>query len=316
MFRVGWLYDPLFCVHDTGRSHVESPQRLTVILAELQRRNLLAELNLVSFRRAAPEQIALVHDPAYVELVQMMCDEGFSYIGSSDTRVSPRSYDVASQAVGAVLGACQAMMEGKIDRAFCAVRPPGHHAEIDHAMGFCLFNNVAIGAEFLVRKWGVSRIAIVDFDAHHGNGTQHCFEARSDVFYVSLHERSASLPFPGSGQAGERGTGTGEGYTLNVPLDRGTGEQAYLSALQRFVIPALDSYRPEILMLSAGFDALAGDPLCHLALKPESYRSITDALSELAVRYAEGRMISVLEGGYDLDQLGPAVACHISGLLG
>jgi acetoin utilization deacetylase AcuC-like enzyme len=139
---------------------------------------------------------------------------------------------------------------------------------------------------------------------------------RSDVFYISLHERSASLPFPGSGQAGERGTGPGEGYTLNVPLDRGTGEREYLGALRKFVIPALISYRPEVLLVSAGFDALAGDPLCHLALKPESYRPITEALSDLAVRFAEGRMISVLEGGYDLDQLGPAVASHISGLLG
>jgi acetoin utilization deacetylase AcuC-like enzyme len=315
MFRVGWLYDPLFCVHETGPSHVETSQRLTVILDELRRRNLLPALELVAFQRATPDEIAIVHDPVYITLVQMMCDEGFSFVGTSETRICGRSFDAAAQAVGCVLGACNALMEGRVQRAFCAVRPPGHHAEIDRAMGFCLFNNLAVGAEFLVRRWGVSRLAIVDIDAHHGNGTQHFFEDRSDVLYISLHERPGSLPFPGSGHANERGSGPGTGYTLNVPLDRGTRETEYLRALTNLVIPALISFRPEVLMMSAGFDALAGDPLCHLALKPESYRLITEKLSDVAVQFAEGRMISVLEGGYDLDQLGPAVAYHILGLL-
>ena len=313
--KVGWFYDPLFLEHDTGPSHVERAARLSVVIQALRENGLLQLLHPVSFCRATPDQIAIVHDPAYVSLIRMMCDEGFSFVGTEDTRIGARSYDAAAQAVGAVLGACNAVMDGRITRAFCAVRPPGHHAEADRALGFCLFNHVAIGAEHLVRRHGMTRVAIVDIDAHHGNGTQRFFESRRDVLYVSLHERPASLPFPGSGEACETGVDRGAGYTVNIPLSRGSDERTYLAAVRDVALPALESFRPQVLLISAGFDGLAGDPLCHLALRPTSYHAITQILTPVADRFAQGRIISVLEGGYHMDQLGPAVCAHVQALL-
>jgi acetoin utilization deacetylase AcuC-like enzyme len=314
--NVGWFYDPLFLAHETGPSHVECAERLSVVLDSLRQQGLLQRLRPRSFCRATADQIALVHDPAYVNLIQMVCDEGFSFVGSEDTRISAFSYDAATLAVGAVLAACDAVMDGTVTRAFCPVRPPGHHAEADRAMGFCLFNNLTIGAEHLVHRHGVTRIAIVDIDAHHGNGTQRFFEQRCDVLYVSLHERPASLPFPGSGEADETGVNMGKGYTLNIPLSRGSDERAYLHALRKDAVPALESFEPQVLLISAGFDGLTGDPLCHLALHPESYGAITEVLAGVADRFAKGRIISVLEGGYQLDQLGMAVCAHVKALLG
>jgi acetoin utilization deacetylase AcuC-like enzyme len=181
-------------------------------------------------------------------------------------------------------------------------------------MGFCLFNNVAAGAQYLVRNHGLSRVAIVDIDVHHGNGTQHLFESRSDVFYVSLHERPASLPFPGSGHADEVGLGPGKGYTLNVLLDRGSGPAEYLAALDDAVCPAVDRYRPQFLLISAGFDALMGDTISSISLEPGSFGLITERLVQLAERHCNGKLVSILEGGYDLSTLGPAVVEHIRAL--
>jgi acetoin utilization deacetylase AcuC-like enzyme len=245
----------------------------------------------------------------------MMCDAGFFFVGARDTRVCPLSYDIAALAAGAVLAGSRAVLSGQVRRAFCAVRPPGHHAESDQALGFCLFNNVAIAAEQLIRQHGLSRVAIVDFDVHHGNGTQHIFEQRSDVFYASLHERPGSLEFPGSGEADETGIGPGAGFTLNVPLQQGSGEPQYLAALDRQVVPALESYQPEFLLVSAGFDGLMWDRVAHLNLEPSSYGPITQRLVQVAERHAAGRLVSVLEGGYYLPQLGQAVAAHVRALL-
>ena len=313
--KLGWIYDRRFLDHDPGPSHVERPERLEVIVRALQRAGLLDAMDALPFQAATAEQLALVHDPAYVDLVRMMCDDGFTFIGSSDTCIGPRSYDVAALASGGVLAACDAVLEGRVRRAFCAVRPPGHHAEADQALGFCLFNHVAIAAEHLVRNHRVPRVAIVDFDVHHGNGTQHLFESRRDVFYVSLHERPGSLDFPGTGAAEERGSGAGEGYTLNVPLDRGSGDAEYRAAFEHQVLPALDWYRPEFILISAGFDALMWDRIAHLSLEPASYRWITQTLVRAAERHAGGRLVSVLEGGYDLANLGPAVAEHVRALM-
>jgi acetoin utilization deacetylase AcuC-like enzyme len=244
-----------------------------------------------------------------------MCDEGFGFVGSQETTICRWSYDVAALAAGGVLAACDAVVSGRIDRAFCAVRPPGHHAESDQALGFCLFNNVALGAEYLVRRHALSRVAIVDFDVHHGNGVQHIFESREDVFYISLHERPASLPFPGSGEADETGRGIGRGFTLNIPLSPGSGEREVLAALDEQVLPVLDRYRPQILLLCAGFDGLMDDAVAHFCLEPRSYGLITERLTGLAARHASGNLISVLEGGYDLPNLGSAVVAHVKALL-
>ncbi|MBN2477154.1 MAG: histone deacetylase [Pirellulales bacterium] len=311
---VGWIYDRRFLDHQTEDVHLERPERLEVIVETLREAGLLQRMRPIAFRLATPEQLAMVHEPAYVDVVRMMCDEGFTAIGTPDTQVCPRSYDAAALAAGGVIAACDAVMAGEVRRAFCAVRPPGHHAERDLAMGFCLFNNVALGAEHLIRRHGLSRVAIVDFDVHHGNGTQHAFESRRDVFYISLHERPGSLPFPGSGEVEEEGVGPGRGFTLNVPLSFGSGEAEYLAAIRDQVLPTLDRFGPEFLLLSAGFDALGSDMIAHVALDPRSYGLITEALVAAAETHAHGRLVSVLEGGYDLCNLGRAVVAHVAAL--
>ena len=313
--KLGWIYDRRFLQHDTGPTHIEQAGRLDAIVRALGAAGLSERLRPLAFCAATAEQLALVHDPAYVDLVRMMCAEGFTFIGSQDTVICPRSYDVAALAAGGVLAACDAVMSQLVPRAFCAVRPPGHHAESDRALGFCLFNHVALAAEHLIRHDGLKRVAVVDIDAHHGNGTQRIFESRRDVFYVSLHERPASLPFPGTGEAEETGCGAGRGSTLNVPLDAGAGDRQYRDAFQQHVLPALDSYRPEFLVVSAGFDALMWDPAAHLSLEPASFGWITELLVRTAERHAGGRLVSVLEGGYCLSHLGAAAVAHVRALL-
>jgi len=313
---LGLIYDRRFLDHNTGDVHPERPERLRVILEALDGAGLLDRMVRLPFRQATAEEIARVHEPAYVDLVQMACDEGFTSIGCGGTGICGKSYDVAALAVGGMLAACDAVMAGEVSRVFCAVRPPGHHAEADRAMGFCLFNNVALAAEYLVGRHGLERVAIVDVDVHHGNGTQHLFESRRDVLYVSLHERPGSLPFPGTGKATEQGIGEGRGYTLNVPLSRAAGEGEYRAAMAEEVLPALEQFRPQFLLVSAGFDALWSDGIAHLCLEPESFGWITRELVGLAERQCQGRVVSVLEGGYCLDHLGQAVAEHVAGLQG
>jgi len=312
--KIGWVHDPRFLQHDLGGVHVERPARLQVILEALREASLLDQLVSLRFSAATAEQLALVHDPAYVELVRLMCEGGFTFIGSPDTYLCGESYHVAALAAGGVLAACDEVMAGSVTRAFCAVRPPGHHAEFDQASGFCLFNHVALAAEYLVRKHGVARVAIVDFDAHHGNGTQHIFERRRDVLYISLHERPESLAFPGTGGAAETGLGDGVGYTLNVSLNRYCGPRDYLEAVDQRVLPALHRFEPQVLLVSAGFDALSGDNVANLSLDPESFGPLTDRLIAVAQHHSQGRMVSVLEGGYDLAHLGSAVAAHVRAL--
>ena len=311
---IGLIYDRRFLDHDTGDVHPECPARLNVIMESLREEGLLDRLVPLPFRQAKAEEIVLVHEPAYVDLIRMVCDEGFTGLGDGDTKLCEKSYDVAALAVGGVIAACDAVMAGTVRRAFCAVRPPGHHAEADRAMGFCVFNNVAVAAEHLIRNHGLERVAIVDFDVHHGNGTQHIFEERADVFYVSIHERPGSIRFPGTGEETEIGIGAGCGFTLNVPLSRGVGDAEYRDAFERQILPRLDEYRPEFLLLSAGFDALSADTISHLRLEPESYGWMAELLLEAAGRHCMGRTVSVLEGGYHLDYLGAAAAAHVVGL--
>lgn len=314
--RVGLMYDPMFRFHETGSHHIECPERLGVIMDELERAGLAHQLVPVQARRATDDELAMVHDPAYIHLLRLMCDEGFNFIGTRDTQICPASYDVAAFAAGGVMAACDAVMAGQLDRVFCAARPPGHHAEYDQAMGFCLVNHVAIAAEYLVRQYELQRVAIVDFDVHHGNGTQHFFERRSDVMYISLHERPGSIGFPGTGEAHETGIGEGRGATLNVLFNRASGENEYRAALTDQVAPALDAFQPQFLLLSAGFDALMWDRVSHISLPPTAFQTITDLLVRAADQWAEGRVVSVLEGGYDLAHLGQAVAAHVRALLG
>ncbi len=313
--KVGWVYHRRFLDHQTGKAHVECPERLAVIVDALEEARLLDRLQRLEFGPATLEQLALVHDPAFLDIIRILCEEEFTFIGDSATSICSSSYEVATLATGGVLAACDAVVTGTIDRAFCAVRPPGHHASADQAMGFCLTNHVAVAAEHLVRECGLERVAIIDLDAHHGNGTQQIFDSRCDVLYISLHERPESLPFPGTGHAHEVGSGAGRGSTFNIPLDRGSGVSAYLAAIKQTVAPAFEAFAPEFVLLSTGFDALAWDDVAHLSLDAQEFGVITRPLVELANHYAHGRLVSVLEGGYALGHLGTAVVSHVQALL-
>jgi acetoin utilization deacetylase AcuC-like enzyme len=264
---------------------------------------------------AAPAEdrdILLVHPERHLQRVRQKCELG-GYLDQGDTPVGPGSFEAAMMAVGMVLTCCDAVAEGEVRRAFTPVRPPGHHAETNAAMGFCLFSNVAIAARHLIQRRGVARVAIVDFDVHHGNGTQAIFAADSQVFYASIHE-DAAVCYPHSGYAWERGVGAGRGATLNCPLPVGSGDGACMLALTEQVIPALEKFRPEFLLLSAGFDAHHADPLAELRLTEEGYDAMTRRLVSFADATCGGRIVSVLEGGYDLRSLGRCVVRHVMAL--
>ncbi|MGE5612272.1 MAG: histone deacetylase, partial [Bacillota bacterium] len=229
------------------------------------------------------------------------------------TPAGPDSYEIAMLAVGATLRACDAVMKGEVTRCFVAERPPGHHAEPDRAMGFCLFNNVAIAAKYLQQAYGVERTAIVDFDVHHGNGTQLCFEDDPSVFFASLHQHPQTI-YPGSGYDWEIGVGPGQGYTMNLSFNPGAGDEEYLSAVDTRIVPALEEYRPQVMLMSAGFDAHRDDPLAQIELSEEAFEVMTRALARVTEFEGKGRVISVLEGGYNLRALGRSVVRHLMGL--
>ena len=311
---VGWVYDDFFLKHDVGPSHPERPERLRAIVEALEAAGLLDRMKPLKFGMAIAQDIGAVHDPAYVDLVRIACEQGLTFIGSNDTRICPQSYGVALLAAGGVMAACDAVMAGEVGRAFCAVRPPGHHAEPDQAMGFCLFNNVAVAAEHLARRHGLKRVAIVDFDVHHGNGTQHIFEERADVLYVSLHE-TPERTFPGTGFAVETGRGAGAGCTLNVPLWLGSDDATYRRMLREKVLPAVQAYEPQMLLISAGFDAACDDPMSRINLSTDAFGWITRELVSVADGCCGGRIVSTLEGGYNLTTLAQGVVEHVRALM-
>jgi acetoin utilization deacetylase AcuC-like enzyme len=232
-----------------------------------------------------------------------------------DNQICKDSYDIALLAVGGILKTIDLLMEGQLDNAFCAVRPPGHHAEANRALGFCYFNNVAIAAKYLQEQWGIQRVGIVDFDAHHGNGTQQAFIGDPTVFYYSIHEHP-SFSFPGTGREFERGIDEGYGFTLNSPVLPGQGDEAYQELLPRDLFPAFASFKPEVILLSAGFDAHADDDMSNINLSTEGYSWIMQSLVELADEHANGRLISILEGGYSLKRLPELIKNHVEILLG
>jgi len=293
--------------HDPGRGHPERPARLKAVLSALEA-PAFAGLE----RRIAPlaeiEQIARVHARLYVERV-LQAIPSSGYVGfDPDTIASSGSGEAALRAAGAVTAAVDAVVAGEARNAFCAVRPPGHHAEAGRAMGFCLFNNVAVGAEQARKVHNLARIAVVDFDVHHGNGTQHMFQRDADLFYASTHQ----WPFyPGTGAADE----TGVGNIVNVPLAPMSGSPEFRAAMTEIVLPALRRFRPDLLLVSAGFDAHADDPLASLRLGEADFEWVTRALVAVADECCGGRVVSTLEGGYDLSALAASAAAHVRALM-
>jgi len=307
---VGWVYSPFLLRHNTGASHPERPERLGAVVSALERCGLLDGLVPLSFDAAALAVLEEVHEPAYIALVRMACEQGMTFVGCRETIICPESYDVARLAAGGVLAACDAVMTGRVDRAFCAVRPPGHHAGPDQGMGYCLFNYAALAAHRLRSRHGLDRVAIVDWDVHHGNGTQRFFESHDDVLFISLHE-SPAIQYPHTGYEDERGIGPGEGLTVNLPMPPGSGDSEYRQAFAEKVIPELERFAPGCVLVSAGFDGVADDDVANINLAPESFGWMTAELARLADRRCNGRLISILEGGYALPALGRCVVEHI-----
>jgi len=295
--------------HDPGRMHPESPARLKAVLAALE----APEFSTLE-RRVAPlaeaEQIARVHARLYVDRV-LNAIPAAGYVGfDPDTIASPGSGEAALRAAGAVTAAVDAVVAGEVRNAFCAVRPPGHHAEATRAMGFCLFNNVAVGAEQARKVHGLARIAVVDFDVHHGNGTQDIFWSDRTVMYCSTHQMPL---FPGTGARGERGE---HDTIVNAPLASEDGSAKFRAAFENLILPQLQKFSPELIVVSAGFDAHYRDPLASLNLRADDFGWVTRKLMDVADASAEGRIVSVLEGGYDLQGLKESVAAHVTALLG
>jgi acetoin utilization deacetylase AcuC-like enzyme len=307
----GFVFHPRCVEHDPGRGHPERADRLRAIRSRLAGSGLLSELDAREPRRATEAELVRVHGREHIARVRAVCERGAGAL-DGDTSVSSASFEAALRAAGGVLEACERVLAGEWRNAFCAVRPPGHHAERDEAMGFCLFNNVAVAAAALRAAHGIERVAILDWDVHHGNGTQHAIERDPSVFYASLHQWPL---YPGTGAARERGLGPGEGATRNCPLPPGSGDAEWLGALEREILPELEAFAPGFVLISAGFDAHRLDPLASTCLSERAYAEMTARALELAARTAGGRLVSVLEGGYHLEALASCVETHLGGLV-
>ncbi len=297
-----------FTRHDTGAAHPERSARLHAVTRALETPEF-DSLDRHVASAVSHDRLALVHSPAFIEaLLSAIPRDGHRRI-DLDTVISPASGDAALHASGAVVDAIDAVMEKRTDNAFCAVRPPGHHAEPANAMGFCLFNSIAVGAAHARNRWGLSRVAVIDFDVHHGNGTQAMFWDHDGMFYASSHQFPC---FPGTGSVDECGR---YNNIVNAPLARGSGSHAFRRAFAERILPALDAFRPELVLISAGFDAHEEDPLADINLVTEDYSWVTDEISALADSHADGRIVSVLEGGYALEALASSVMVHVRRLM-
>jgi acetoin utilization deacetylase AcuC-like enzyme len=308
MKKTGFLFDRRFLQHRTGPYHPEVPERLEVIYQGLEQRGLLSQLTLIAAQPAEERWIEAVHRIEHIRRFEEACLMGKSELDHPDNQICEETFQTALLAVGGILEAARRVMEQELDNAFCAVRPPGHHAEADRALGFCFFNNVAIAARYLQAEWSVRRIGIIDFDVHHGNGTQHIFERDPTVFYYSIHEHP-TFAYPGTGREFEKGLEAGYGYTLNSPVLPGHGDEEYRTLIDQDLIPAFDRFQPEVILVSAGFDAHEDDDMSDINLSTSGYSWIMNRVMGLAERYARGRLISILEGGYSLSRL-PELACN------
>ncbi len=304
--RTALLRDPRFQGHDTG-GHPENARRLRAIDQELAARDLVRDRPIVPFGAASDAALGRVHDPRYVAGVREFAAQGGGYL-DADTVVRPDSVEVAALAAGAGIAAVDAALDGVAARSFVLARPPGHHATPQRGMGFCIFNTIAVAAAQALER-GVARVMIIDWDVHHGNGTQDAFYDSDQVLFVSLHQ---SPLFPGSGAASERGAGQGSGYTLNVPLRAGGGDEVYRAVFADVVTPAAEAYQPELVLISAGFDAHAADPLANMRATEAGFAGMARRAREIAETYAEGRMVAFLEGGYDPPALAQSVVATLA----
>ncbi len=313
--HTGLVLDDIFLEHDTGAGHPERPDRLNAVRQALTAAGLAQRCRPIEPRAAELDWILANHDRAYIDRLADACAAGDAFIDCADSAICRESYRIALVAAGSVLAATDAVARSELSNAFCAVRPPGHHAERDRSMGFCMFNNVAIAARFLRATHHCERIVILDWDVHHGNGTQHVFEDDPSVLFISIHGDPAVV-YPGTGYAHERGRGAGVGATINVPLAPGSGDAVYREVFRDTVEPAIRTFAPQFVLLSCGFDAHRADPLAPLNLDTASFGWMSEAMLEIAADHCAGQLVSILEGGYDLNALGESAALHVERLLG
>lgn len=306
-----YVYDPLYLKHDEP-THPENSRRLEQTMQHLQQTGLLDRLQAIAARDATTEEIAAVHRPSYIDEIRA-ASEGEQGWLDMDTYVGAYSYAAAVRAAGGLLQAVEAVLQGQVNNAFALVRPPGHHAVAGRAMGFCLFNNVAIAARYALREFHLERVLIVDFDLHHGNGTQDAFYAEPTVLYFSTHQYPY---YPGTGHYQETGRGAGQGYTVNVPLPHHVGDVGYGRVFDEILVPVARRYRPQLILASAGYDAHWADPLGGMLLSVSGYANLARTLVALAEELCHGRLVLTLEGGYNLQALAASVAATFAVLLG
>ena len=308
--KTGFVYHADYLTHDTGELHPERPERLQASVKALQASDFWRDLHQIEATPATIDQICYAHTQEHIDRVRQHCEQRLSL--TPDTPTSPVSFDIARLSTGGVLRAADAVMAGAVSSAFALVRPPGHHATPDQSMGFCLFNNVAVTARYLQHEHGVSRVGIVDWDVHHGNGTQDIFYDDPSVFFFSAHQ----VPlYPGTGMANETGAGGAVGTTLNVPMSPGSEPDDYIEVFQKILKPALLDFSPDFLIISAGFDAHCLDPLAAINMTAEGFASLTDIVGEVAAGTCKGRLVSALEGGYSLQGVSESVVAHVGRLM-
>jgi acetoin utilization deacetylase AcuC-like enzyme len=298
--------------HDTGPGHPERPERVAAVIERLRASGLMQSMQRETAPSCAIADLERVHSKEHVRAMRSAIESGARVLDEGDTRASAGSWRAALESAGGAVLAVDKVWKGEWSNAFVAARPPGHHAERDSAMGFCVFNNVAVAAAHLVDVLGAERVAIVDWDVHHGNGTQHLFESDARVFYASLHQWPL---YPGTGARSERGIGDGEGTTLNLPQPPRAGDAQWLGAFERELVPALEDFDPTIVLVSAGFDAHRDDPLAQTELSTGAFKAMTEQLLELARSRCSGRLVSLLEGGYDLRALADSAEAHVAALV-
>ncbi len=304
------IYDDIFLQHDTGIGHPENARRLENTLKHLKESGLWHQLRVEKPRAASVEEIGLIHPPAYIEAVKQIADAGGGWL-DGDTAISRASFDAAIHAAGAPLTAIDLIMKGEAENAFCLVRPPGHHATPSRGMGFCLFNNVAIAARYVQSKYHLEKILIVDWDVHHGNGTQDAFYNDPTVLYFSLHR----YPFyPGSGRKEEEGRGKGMGFNINAPLPADTTPERYIEIFTDVMEQRVSQFVPEFIIISAGFDIYKKDPIGGLNLEIKDFEILTEIAMNSAGRHCKGRIVSCLEGGYHLSDLPSCIEAHLKAL--
>jgi len=316
MEKTAVIYTPKYLNHNPGRNHPESPERLNIIMKELHHSGVLKteQCSLVEPEPARIENLKLVHEPAHIALVKQCCSSGGGLLDIGDTVVCPESFEVALLAAGGAMKAAHLVMTREFQNAFAFVRPPGHHAGPYYAMGFCVFNNVALAASYLLRNFNLDRILILDIDAHHGNGTQEIFYETNKVLYVSLHQDPTA--FPSTGFADEAGKKDGLGYTVNIPFPFHVDDHIYLQAVKQIVVPIIQQYKPQFILVSVGFDTHYTDPVGGLSLSAFGFLETFTRTLDLASQFSMGKLVAVLEGGYSLNFLGRMATAAVAKMAG